>query len=130
MALNQTGTHVLLLRLGYWATAIADFSIAVLVLIPERMALSDIAYPMGLTSTIAFSWGILLLIADRKPVERRWVLIPTMIVVGLLSLVRIIFTLNETVEFSPAFLLLGVTLILIMAFGYHTSGKLVCKDAG
>jgi hypothetical protein len=64
--------QILLLRFSYWAAAIADFCIAILVLIPERMGLTAIEYPMGLVSVIAFSWGGMLLIADRQPFERRW----------------------------------------------------------
>jgi len=89
--------HTLLLRLSYWAAAIADFSIALLVLLPERMGVTEITYPMGLTSVIALSWAILLLIADRKPLERRWILIPTIVVVALLTTVRIVFVLNGTI---------------------------------
>ncbi len=47
--------QILLLRLSYWAAAIADFSIAILVLIPERMGLTEIVYPMGLISAVAIS---------------------------------------------------------------------------
>ena len=47
--------QILLLRLSYWIAALADFVIAYLALIPQRMGLPDIAYPMGLTSAIAFS---------------------------------------------------------------------------
>ena len=66
------------LRISYWTAAIADFGIAISVLIPERVGLTTFVYPMGLISAVALSWGILLLIADRKPFERRWILIPTM----------------------------------------------------
>ena len=79
---------------------------------------------MGLISAVAFSWGILLLIADRKPLERRWVLIPTIIVVALLSLVRIIFALYETIEFSYVLLIFGVMLIILMAYSYYGANKL------
>lgn len=119
--------EILLLRLSYWAAAIADFYIAILVLIPERMGLTEIVYPMGLVSAIAFSWGVLLVIADRRPMERRWVLIPTIIVVALLALVRILFALNETVEFSFTFLLLGIVLIILMAYSYHYANKVDTK---
>jgi drug/metabolite transporter (DMT)-like permease len=74
-----------LLRLSYWVAAIADFIIAVLVLIPQRMGVTDFVYPMGLMSAVAFSWGIMLVLADRKPLERRWVLAPTILVVFLLG---------------------------------------------
>jgi hypothetical protein len=102
----------------------ADFAIAILVLIPENMGLSETVYPMGLMSAVAFSWGILLLLADRKPLERRWILIPTIIVVALLSAVRIVFALNDIIEFSFVFLMVGIGLIILMVYSYlqaHTS---------
>lgn len=115
--------QILLLRLSYWTAAIADFSIAIFVLVPERMGLTEIVYPMGLASAIALTWGILLLIADRKPFERRWILIPTIIVVTLLSMVRIIFVLNNTIEFSLSFLIFGVILLLLMTYSYYCANK-------
>lgn len=78
-----------LLRVSYWVAAIADFIIAVLVMIPTRMGVTDFVYPMGLMSAVAFSWGVMLIIADRRPVERRWVLLPTMLVVFLLGVAGI-----------------------------------------
>ena len=65
--------------------AIADFIIAFLVLIPERMGVTGFVYPMGLMAAVAISWGVMLIIADRQPMERRWVLLPTMLVVFLLG---------------------------------------------
>jgi hypothetical protein len=120
--------QILLLRFSYWAVAIADFYVAVLVLIPERMGLTAIEYPMGLVSVIAFSWGVMLLIADRHLFERRWILIPTILVVALLTIVRIIFGINEAVEFSTGFFLYGVFLIVLMLYSYHSANKLVTTD--
>ena len=91
------------------------------------MGLTEIEYPMGLTSVIALSWGILLLIADRKPYERRWILIPTIIVVALLSAVRLIFALKGIVEFSLGFLLFGIVLIILMAYSYYFSNESYTK---
>lgn len=92
------------------------------------MGLTEITYPMGLVSAITFSWGVLLLMADRKPFERRWILIPTILVVALLTIVRIIFGLNETIEFSAGFFLYGVVLILLMVYSYHSANKLVSTN--
>ena len=75
------------LRIAYWTAAIADFAIAIIVLIPARMGVPNYVYPMGLMSAVAFSWGVSLLIADRKPVERRWFIIPTILVVTLIGIV-------------------------------------------
>ena len=115
--------QILLLRLSYWTAALADFAIAYWALIPQRMGLTDIAYPMGLTSVIAFSWGVLLLIADRKPMERRWILIPTILVVGLLTVVRVIFSQNGIVEFNLVLLLFGTGLIVLMVYSYYYANK-------
>lgn len=73
------------LRISYWTAAIADFVIAILVLIPGLVGVSSYVYPMGMVSVIGISWGILLILADRNPLTRRWVIIPTMIVVALLG---------------------------------------------
>ena len=79
------------LRTSYWAGAIGDFMIAILVLIPERMGVPSYVYPMGLMSAVAFSWGCMLVWADREPIPRRWVLLPT-IVVGVMLLLAVIFS--------------------------------------
>lgn len=78
-------TEIRWLRASYWVAAIADFAFALLVLIPERMGVAEYVYPMGLMASVAFSWGVLLVVADREPLKRRWVLPPTMLVVVLLG---------------------------------------------
>ena len=110
---------ILLLRLSYWIAAIADFAIAVLVWIPERMGVTEIVYPGGLASVIAFSWGVMLLIADRKPIERKWILIPTILVVTLIAAVRTKFSLDATIEFSLVLLLFAVALVILMTYSYY-----------
>ena len=111
-------SKIIWLRISYWTAAIADFSIAISVLIPERVGLSEFVYPMGLMSAVAISWGILLLIADRKPIERRWILIPTIIVVALLTAVRIYAALNGMIEFSIVYLIIGVIIISLLVYSY------------
>lgn len=81
--------NTIYLRVAYWTAAVADFIVAALVLIPGRMGVSEYLYPMGLMSAVAFSWGVMLLFADRRPLERRWVLVPTMLVVALLGVVQL-----------------------------------------
>lgn len=114
---------ILLLRLSYWIAAIADFSIAIIAWIPERMGVAEPVYPMALISAIAFSWGVLLLLADRKPLERRWILIPTILVVTLIALARTLFSLNGTIEFSMTLLVFAIALIILMAYSYHYANK-------
>jgi hypothetical protein len=121
-------SKVVWLRISYWSAAIADFVIAISVLIPENMGLSEFALPMGLMSAVAFSWGLLLLMADRKPVERRWILIPTIIVVSLLTGVRIYVAIVGIVEFSIVYTIIGFLLIFIMSYSYINSKDIKGKD--
>ena len=114
---------ILLLRLSYWIAAIADFIIAILAWIPERMGAAETVYPMGLVSVIAFSWTVMLLIADRKPVERKWILIPTILVVTLITIVRTKFSLDGAIEFSLVLLLFAIALIILMAYSYYYASK-------
>lgn len=116
------------LRISYWIAAIADFGIAISVLFPKRVGLTEFVYPMGLMSVVAISWGILLLIADRKPIERRWILIPTIIVVALLSSVRIYATINGMIEFSIAYLIFGIIIISLLIYSYINSNSLVDEN--
>ena len=114
---------ILLLRLSYWIAAIADFIIAFLAWIPERMGVDEVAYPMGLASVTIFSWTVMLLIADRKPIERKWILIPTILVVTLITVVRMKFSLDGTVEFNLALLLFAIGLITLMTYSYYYASK-------
>jgi hypothetical protein len=118
-------SKILWLRISYWTTAIADFGISISVLFPERVGLTEFVYPMGLMSVVAISWGILLLIADRKPIERRWILIPTIIVVALLSSVRIYASIIGMIGFSIAYLILGVIILTLLSYSYINSKSLV-----
>ena len=119
---------ILLLRLSYWTAALADFAVAVLVWVPGRMGLTETAYPMGLASVIAFSWGVLLLMADRKPVERKWILVPTILVVALIIVVRTWFSLQGFIAFDPALLVFVVALIMLMAYSLWCTSKYPSND--
>ena len=110
---------ILLLRVSYWTAAVADFVIAALLWMPARMGVAETVYPMGFASVIAFSWGVLLLMADRRPVERRWILLPTMLVVLMIAITRAGFSIDGTVEFSIVMLVLPIVLIVLMGFSYY-----------
>ena len=117
------GRSILLLRLSYWIAAIADLIVAILVLIPERMGADEVAYPMGIASAAIFSWTVMLLIADREPMERKWILIPTILVVTLITAVRTWFSLNGAVEFNPALHLFAIGLITLLTYSYYYASK-------
>ena len=105
------------LRIAYWIAAIVDFVIAILVLIPARMGVTHYVYPMGLMSAVAFSWGVLLILADRHPLERRWILIPTIVVVALLGIVGLHAGLMEVIpliRIIPTFIVTIIVLSILI----------------
>ena len=114
---------VIFLRLSYWIAALADFAIAVVVLMPERMGTTETVYPMVLASATAFCWGVMLLLADKNPLDRRWILVPTALVVILLSVVRIIFNLKGVPESSVLLPLFGAALAVLIVYSLYIANK-------
>lgn len=57
--------------------------------------------------------------------ERRWILIPTMIVIALLSGVRIYATISGMIEFSIAYLIIGIIMLSLLAYSYIKSKSFV-----
>ena len=117
--------HVKLLHISYWLGAIADFIYGIIVLIPSRVGVSEYVYPMGLFAAVAFSWGIMLILANRCPLERRWILIPTMIVIILLGIANlhslIIGAIGSNVVIPRLLLKLGI--VIFMLFSYIKTGE-------
>ena len=111
------------LRISYWAGVIGDFALAILVLIPERMGVPAYCYPMGLMSAAAFSWGCMLIWADRKPLERKWILLPTILIVIML-LIAGIYSLYVGVisikKYFPNFILIPA-MIVLWSFSYYNA---------
>ncbi len=116
---------IIWLRVSYWAGAVADVGVGVLTLIPARMGETEFRYPMGLAATVMFCWASLLVWADRKPLERRGVLLPTVaVVVGLMAsgafaVAAGILPLHRIVPTS----LLGIVLIALFVFSYLKAGR-------
>jgi hypothetical protein len=114
------------LRIAYWTAAVADFIIAISVLISSRMGVPHYVYPMGLMSAVAFSWGVSLLIADRQPVRRRWFIIPTIVVVALLGVVGLHAGITGLIPMIRISITLIVTVIVlsILIYSYMISRDL------
>jgi hypothetical protein len=108
------------LRVSYWLGAIGDFVYAIVILIPSRAGVSEYVYPMGLFAAVAFSWGIMLILATRKPLERRWVLIPTIVVIALLCIANVYSYLIAAIDLNVIVprVLLGLAIIAFMLFSY------------
>jgi drug/metabolite transporter (DMT)-like permease len=111
------------LRISYWTGALGDFLIAGMVLIPEINAETHFSLPMGMMSAAAISWGVMLLVADRKPIERRWILLPTMLVVALLGVVMILGGFAGLIPASSSIIraLAFLAVFILLFFSYHLS---------
>lgn len=118
--------RVIWLRVSYWAGAVADVGIGVLTLVPGRVGETEFRYPMGLAAAAMFGWALLLLWANCRPLERRGVLLPTILVIlGLLSagfyaVASGIFPIARVIPTS----LLGAALIVLMGYSYVAAGRL------
>ncbi len=85
-------TAIRWLRVSYWAGAIADALAAMAMLVPELGSAlygmrgfepgDDYRYAMRLGASLMLGWTLLLLWADRKPLERRGVLPITVFVIA------------------------------------------------
>lgn len=109
----MTARAIRWLRASYWAGAILDVLAALSMLSPRLFAAtnglsgfrpgSEYRYAMGMGASLMLGWTVLLLWADRKPVERRDVLLITIVpvVAGLVV--------NEIVAVRAGFLPLATT---------------------
>jgi hypothetical protein len=76
--------EILLLRLSYWIGAIVDAIFVVIMVtpflfgikegIPDFAPNPEYLFAMGMGASLMFGWTMLLLWADRKPIERKGVL--------------------------------------------------------
>jgi len=78
---------IIWLRISYWVGAIADAVAGVAMLCPSLIAKAyglenfnpgvEYRYAMGLAASLMFGWTVLLIWADRKPLERKGILLIT-----------------------------------------------------
>lgn len=115
------------LRVSYWIGAVADGIVAGSMLtqaIAGRPSLLThylpevpYRYAMGLAGSLMLGWTILLLWADRRPVERRGVLLITIVVVLGLMFSSLFAVWSGFMSVSAAGPLLAFQLLLIALFG-------------
>ena len=82
---------ILFLRVSYWAGAILDLIAFLIMLFPALFALNngltnfnpgiDFRYAMGMGAPLMLGWTVLLLWADRQSMERKGILLITLLVV-------------------------------------------------
>jgi hypothetical protein len=120
------GKRVLLLRISYWVGIIADGLATLRMLFPKIGSVPEYRYALGLGASLMFGWTLLLIWADRKPTERKGVLLLTAFPVctGLL-LAEIYAVISGVITFNkmlPTAIFLIVLIILFsVSFFYARS---------
>jgi len=82
---------ILFLRVSYWAGAFLDVIAFLIMIFPSLFALNnglknfypgvEYRYAIGMGAPLMLGWTVLLLWADRKPMERKGILLITLLVV-------------------------------------------------
>ena len=115
---------IIWLRICYWVGAIADGLATLRMLFPKFAYGAEYRYALGLAASLMLGWTILLIWADRKPLERKGVLLLTAfpVVSGLLmaEIYAVISGIISIERMLPtgAFL---VGLIVLFSFGYFNA---------
>ena len=127
------------LRISYWAGAVADGIVGVLMFFPEIgraaygdpsfEATADYRYAMRFGAALMLGWTLLLLWADRKPVERRGVLPITVLVIAGLAWAGAYAVSADLVALSHMMVSWGVQASLVALFLYSYV-RSVRTDAG
>jgi len=118
--------NVRLLQISYWLGAIADFIYGIIILIPSRAGVDQYVYPMGLFTAVAFSWGIMLVLASRYPIERRWILTPTITVIIFLAIANLYSFAVGAIDLNIIIprVLLKLVIVAFMLFSYVKTKEL------
>ncbi len=128
--------NIAILRISYWFGAILDGIMVIPMLFPNIGGImfginnfhpgNDYKYAMMIGASLMLGWAILLLWADRKPLERKGVILITMfpVVTGMiLSGVYAVSTgLIRIEKMAPTWILQAVLLLLFM-YGYFSACK-------
>ena len=118
---------ILLLRLSYWAGAIIDIIVGIAMIYPPFFAMMegfvsftpgvDYTFAMGLGAPLMFGWTILLLWGDRKPVERKGILLITVFpVISGIYLNRLIGLSTGFVSLEGSLISLIIPIFLVILF--------------
>lgn len=118
------------LRISYWAGALADGLAFLRLLFAEVMpdASADMGYNMGVKwgAALMLGWTFLLIWADRKPLERKGVLLLTIfpVIVGLMATSIVTYAAGfATVGTLVLNLVVETALIVLLAFSYWNARK-------
>ena len=127
-------SKILSLRISYWAGAIADGFSVIPMMFPDigKILLSykdfsptpEYQYAMGIGASLMLGWTILLIWADRKPLERRGIvlitLVPVMLGIFLNSIYILLLGKLTAIGLIPQWSMMGVVAILFIIGYYNT----------
>lgn len=134
--MNKSRT-IKFLRVSYWVGAIFDAFVlipmfstkaaSVVFGIPNFNPGNDYGYAMYIAASLMIGWVSLLIWADRKPVERRGVLLLTIfpVLTGLIisGVFAVTFGLIPMAKMLPTWIMQGI-LVLLFGFSYLNANKL------
>lgn len=117
---------ILWLRTSYWVGAIADGLATIRMVFPKLFHSVEYEYALGLGAALMLGWTILLIWADRKPMERKGVLLITafpvctgLLLVETYATLKGVITVNRMLP--TGLFLLG--LIILFSFSYFYAGS-------
>lgn len=128
--------NVLWLRVSFWVGAIVDAVAGVAMLCPTLIGKvygldnfnpgAEYRYAMGLGAALMFGWTALLIWADRKPLERKGVLLLTVfpVIIGLMAAEAYAVKLGfiDLGEMAPTWIYQAI-LIWLFSFSYLKARK-------
>jgi hypothetical protein len=134
--MNQSKA-IKLLRVSYWVGAIFDALVIIPMLLPQVASVAfgipnfnpgnDYKYAMGIAASLMLGWVCLLLWVDRKPVERKGVLLLTIfpVLTGLIfsGVYAVSSNLIPIGMMLPTWIIQGM-LVLLLSFSYLNANKL------
>jgi hypothetical protein len=131
-------TKIMFLRISYWYGAVLDALFGILFLIPQLVLILfgvknftvtfEVQYVMGVGAALMLGWAFLLIWADRKPVERRVILLitvfPLKVIIDFFGILAVI---KGTVPIQNQILnwITALILYLLYIYSYMISRDLV-----
>ena len=75
---SEVNYRVIWLRVSYWVGALTDAIAALRMLFPQSADGVEYRYALSIGASVVLGWAFLLIWADRRPVERKGVLLLTL----------------------------------------------------
>jgi hypothetical protein len=106
---------IIWLRISYWVGAIADGIATLRMLFPKIAYGVEYRYALGLGASLMLGWTFLLVWADRKPLERKGVLLLTVFPVITGILLDEIYSFTKGLITFEKMLPTGIFLVVLIA---------------